>query len=82
MLKCAQKTTCFAFPQTFYPNFLIFLHRYICHICDILQLWSWWFGDDGEGHGGDGDDNVCDDPDDSNDSFCICNLQIDFLVPS
>ena len=23
---------------TFYPNFPIFLHRYICHICDILQL--------------------------------------------
>ena len=23
---------------TFYPNFLIFLHRYICHICDISQL--------------------------------------------
>ena len=39
-------------------------------------------GDDDEGHGGDGDDNVCDDPDDSNDSFCIWNLQIDFLVPS
>ena len=39
MLKCAQKTTCFVFPQIFYPNFLIFLHRYICHICDILQLW-------------------------------------------
>ena len=38
MLKCAQKTTCFVFPQTFYPNFLIFLHRYICHIYDIMQL--------------------------------------------
>ena len=38
MLKCAQKTTCFVFPQTFYPNFLILLHRYICHICDIMQL--------------------------------------------
>ena len=38
MLKCAQKTTCFVFPQTFYPNFLIFLHRYICHTCDIIQL--------------------------------------------
>ena len=25
---CAQKTTCFVFPQTFYPNVLIFLHRY------------------------------------------------------
>ena len=23
----------------FYPNFPIFLHRYICHICDISQLW-------------------------------------------
>ena len=22
----------------FYPNLLIFLHRYICHICDISQL--------------------------------------------
>ena len=29
---------------TFYPNFPIFLHRYICHICDILQLClnNWW----------------------------------------
>ena len=26
---------------TFYPNFPIFLHRYICHICDISQLWLW-----------------------------------------
>ena len=23
---------------TFYPNLLIFLHRYICHLCDISQL--------------------------------------------
>ena len=30
--------TCFVFPQSFYPNFVIFLHRNICHICDILQL--------------------------------------------
>ena len=28
----------FVFLHTFYPNFSIFLHRYICHICDILQL--------------------------------------------
>ena len=24
LIKCAQKTTCFVFPQTFYPNFLLF----------------------------------------------------------
>ena len=41
LLKCAQKTTCFVFSQTFYPNFLISLHRYICHICDIMQLWTY-----------------------------------------
>ena len=35
-----KKTTCFVFPQTFSPNFLIFLHRYICHICGIMQLCS------------------------------------------
>ena len=44
LLKCAQKTICFVFPQTFYPNFLIFLHRYICHICDIMQLWKTYNG--------------------------------------
>ena len=26
--------------QTFYPNFLIFLHGYIHHIRDISQLWA------------------------------------------
>ena len=24
--------------HTFYPDFPLFLHRYICHICDISQL--------------------------------------------
>ena len=41
---CQKKTTCFVFPQSFHPNFLIFLHRYICHICDILQLCNTSFG--------------------------------------
>ena len=45
LLKCAQKITYLVFPQTFYPNFLIFLHRYICHICDIMQLWLQENGD-------------------------------------
>ena len=42
VVKVCQKTTCFVFLQTFYPNFFIFLHRYICHIWDILQLWPQW----------------------------------------
>ena len=40
-VKVCPKNYPFCIPTNFYPNFLIFLHRYICNIWDILQLWPW-----------------------------------------